>query len=326
MPPHRHAGTHLAALATLWTLAACAARPPTVQRSSSTEHQVATAGRSSAGVPGVIVMAHGGDEGWNASVEAAVAPLRDRLPVEIAFGMADSNTLEAALGRLAAEGVTRAAVVRLFVSGESFLHPTEYLLGLRSDPPRVAMIGHKMVDGSTVDPIATDLELLLAREGLAGSDEVAEIVTERAAVAGTPPGGTGVVMIGHGMGDEGKNRRVLARMQRTAGHLHDLGYAEVEVATLREDWPKARAASEERIRRVVARMNASWDTVVVIPYRVSGFGPYAQVLEGLEYLATEGFLPHPRISDWIEAQALEHLGEGSTGAGNHNQPKVGPTQ
>jgi len=90
MPGHRHAGTHLTALATLWTLAACAARPPTLQTSLSTEHPTATAGTSSTEVPGVIVMAHGGDEGWNASVEAAVAPLRDRLPVEIAFGMADS--------------------------------------------------------------------------------------------------------------------------------------------------------------------------------------------------------------------------------------------
>ena len=287
---------------------------------------MATARASSTEVPGVIVMAHGGDERWNASVEAAVAPLRDRLPVEIAFGMADPNTLEAALDRLAAEGVTRAAVVRLFVSGESFLHPTEYLLGLRSDPPRMAMIGHTMVDGSTLDPIATDLELLLARDGLAGSDEVAEIVTERAAVAGTPPAGTGLVMIGHGMGEEVENRRVLSQMEQTAVHLRKVGYAEVEVATLREDWPKARAASEERIRKVVARMNASWETVVVIPYRVSGFGPYAQVLEGLEYLPTEGFLPHPRISDWIEAQALERLGQGSIRAGNHNQPKVRSTQ
>lgn len=326
MPGHRHASTHLAALATLWTLAACAARPPTVQTSRSTEHPMATARASSTEVPGVIVMAHGGDEGWNASVEAAVAPLRDRLPVEIAFGMADPNTLEAALDRLAAEGVTRAAVVRLFVSGESFLHPTEYLLGLRSDPPRMAMIGHTMVDGSTLDPIATDLELLLARDGLAGSDEVAEIVTERAAVAGTPPAGTGLVMIGHGMGEEVENRRVLSQMEQTAVHLRDIGYAEVEVATLREDWPEARAASEERIRKVVARMNASWETVVVIPYRVSGFGPYAQVLEGLEYLPTEGFLPHPRISDWIEAQVLERLGQGSIKAGNHNQPKVRSTQ
>ena len=282
-------------------LAACAANPANVPVFRS------AAGESASATPGVLVMAHGGGDDWNASVEAAVAPLRGRVPVAIAFGMADPNTLEAALGTLAAHGVTHAALVRLFVSGESFLHPTEYLLGMRSDPPRVAMVGHRMVDGATLDPIATGMRVLLVREGLAGSEEVAEILGERAAVAETVPEQTAVVMIGHGMGDEGENDRLLALMTETAAHLRDIGYAEVEVATLREDWPGPRAAAEERIRAVVARMNANWDTVVVIPYRVSGFGPYANVLEGLEYVPSKGFLPHPRITDWIEARALERL-------------------
>ena len=73
---------------------------------------------------GILVMAHGGDPAWNLDVEATVAPLREKYPVEIAYGMARTSTLREAVQRLESRGVERIAVVRMFVSGESFLEPT----------------------------------------------------------------------------------------------------------------------------------------------------------------------------------------------------------
>ena len=67
------------------------------------------------GKRGVIVMAHGGDAGWNAEVEAAVVPLRARHDVEIAYGMAECATLKEATRRLESRGATTIVVVRLFV-------------------------------------------------------------------------------------------------------------------------------------------------------------------------------------------------------------------
>jgi hypothetical protein len=49
---------------------------------------------------------------------------------------------------------------------------------------------------------------------------------------------------------------------------------------------------------------AAGETVLVIPFRLSGFGPYAKVLEGWDYRAGEALLPHPAVSDW----ALEKAG------------------
>ncbi len=54
------------------------------------------------------------------------------------------------------------------------------------------------------------------------------------------------------------------------------------------------------MRRFVTERSASGDRVIVVPFRLSGFGPYAEVLHGLSYVATAGFLPHPTITDWIE--------------------------
>lgn len=62
-----------------------------------------------------------------------VDPLRDEIPTVVAFGMADRKSLETAIRELEARGIRRIAVVRLFISGSSFLERTERLLGL--DPP-----------------------------------------------------------------------------------------------------------------------------------------------------------------------------------------------
>ena len=80
---------------------------------------------------GVLVMAHGGDPAWNKVVEEAVAPLRAKRPTALAYGMADSDALQHAVYDLERRGVRKIAVVRLFLSGDSFLTRTEKILGLK---------------------------------------------------------------------------------------------------------------------------------------------------------------------------------------------------
>ena len=263
-----------AALAVLWALSGCASAnvsPRFAEPVAGPEANPPSAAAETR--PGVLVMAHGAGEDWNGRVEAALEPLRDRIPVALALGMADPGTLQAALHVLEDEGVNTVAVVRLFVSGASFLHPTEFLLGLRPDAPRMAMVGHRMVDGSELDPLATSGRILLTREGLAGSDEVTGILLDRAGSAGPHPPETGLLLLAHGMGAEAENRQLLDAMQRSARALRSAGYGEVRLATLREDWAEARAEAERGIRAAVADMGERGRRVLVVPYRVSGFGP-----------------------------------------------------
>lgn len=253
--------------------------------------------------PGLLLMAHGGGPEWDGRVLATVADLRARMPVSVAFGMANPHTLQAALDSLQNQGVRTVAVVRLFISGDSFLHPTEYLFGLRADAPARAMVGHQWVDGDELAQLRTDARILLDLEGMVGSAEAAQILLARADAHSSDPPGTGVVLIAHGMGAEDENRAVLAAMDDAAAKLRSNGYAEVEVATLREDWAAERARAEEHIRATVARMGSEHDRVVVIPYRISGFGPYARVLDGLDYVGTQGLLPHELVTEWITGRA-----------------------
>lgn len=264
-------------------------------------------------VPGLLVMAHGGDEAWNAAVEDALAPLRDRYPMALAFGMADPASLSGGLDALAAQGVKRVAVVRLFLDGRSFLHQTEYFLGLREQPPARFVLhgggdhdthggGHSSAHGDP-QPIEHALDIALSTVGLMQAEEVAAVLTARATSVGTDPDGESVLVLAHGTGDDVENARWVAAMEHLTSPLRAAGYHAVRVETLREDWPEPRAAAKRAIRAFVAAEAADGRRVLVVPFRLAGLGPYRDVLDGLDYTASEeGILPHAAVTKWVDRQ------------------------
>ncbi len=253
---------------------------------------------------GVLVMAHGGSEAWNLAVHEAIESMASTMPTEIAFGMANPISLGASVASLEEAGVERIAVVRMFLSGESFADQTRYLLGLTSTPPEhFLLMGEAMRLGPTPAPLAHQSEIVTHDEGIMLSPEATEIVTARAVALAHDPSEESVLLLAHGMGDEGANERVIEAMSRAADRLSDEGFAAVEVETLREDWAQKRAEAETRVRAFVRDESSKGRRVIVVPYRLSGFGPYAEVLSGLSYTAAEGLLPHPRITDWVARTA-----------------------
>lgn len=248
---------------------------------------------------GILVMAHGGDAEWNRSVEAALRPLAATSPTALAFGMANPYTLQAGLDDLHDQGVARVAVVRMFLSGESFLDQTEYFLGLSQAPPEhFVLMGPAASDPDARAPLAHSMEIATHSTGILDSGHAGDIMIDRAGALSVDPSSEAVLLIAHGMGDEAANDRVLASMRRVADRLDTAGYADVDVTTLREDWEEKRVAAEKQIRDYVEGQSSE-RSVLVIPVRLSGFGPYATVLEGLAYRAGDGLLPHEGISGWV---------------------------
>lgn len=291
-----------------------------------------------AGKRGILVMAHGGSPEWNAQVGGAVEPLRARWPVEVSYGMAVPSGIEAAVARLEARGVDEIAVVRLFVSGESWREETRYILGLRPDLPPEQIAAHATLDqakphgaksahgsqgqgaahgsdgghgghgGHKMEaprPIAHRARLAMSHDGLGDSALIDEVLVDRVRALSRDPASETVLVIAHGPGDDAEDERWIAGMKQRLAGLSAVGvFRAVEVATLREDWPEKRAAAEKNIRAIVARGSAGGGKVVVVPFRVAGFGPYRDVLAGLDYVADgKGFLPHPSITRWIEETA-----------------------
>ncbi len=276
---------------------------------------------------GILVMAHGGDPAWNRDVEATVAPLREKYPVEIAYGMARTSTLREAVQRLESRGVERIAVVRMFVSGESFLEPTEYILGLRpaldgARPQPMAGAEHATHDDHAPgpdhaaptttmvmekpEPIDTRATILLSNSGVGESPLIDRILVDRVAALSTDPGRESVLIIAHGPGDDTENEAWLLHMDARAKAIEALGpFRSVDCQTLREDWPHRRAEAEQRITRHVEQASRDGLRMIIVPFRVAGFGPYREVLDGLDYVADgKGFCPHPLMTEWIEQTAL----------------------
>lgn len=260
---------------------------------------------SGSGTLGVLVMAHGGGEGWNDAVLEAVAPVSRVVPTAVAFGMADPATLGAALDSLEGLGVERVAVVRMFLSGASFLDQTEYLLGLSDTPPAFFVSGHG--DGHEPPPLDHDLTIETHRDGMVDAVEARDIVAERVLSLSVAPARESVLLIAHGMGEEELNDQLLEAMANLEAAIAERPFGEVRSATLREDWAEARAAAEREIQDFVRSENERGRSVIVVPVRLSGFGPYGEVLEGLDYVAGEGLLPHERVTDWIMFTACEIL-------------------
>lgn len=272
--------------------------------------------------PGILLMAHGGDDAWNGAVETTVAPLRSKYPTEIAFGMARSSTIRNAVQRLEEQGVRRIAVVRMFISADSFLERTEDILGLGDAPPEVQRASghaqhetHEESSGShqmeAPERISAKSSFVLSRAGVAESSLIDEILVDRVRALSTDPGRESVLILAHGPGDEAENERWLAHMRQRAQRIHEIGpFRHVECETLREDWSGRRAEAERRIRQYVESAARDGGRVIVVPFRVAGFGPYKKVLAGLNYVADgRGFCPHSHMTQWIEQTARACFGD-----------------
>lgn len=257
---------------------------------------------------GVLVMAHGGSPEWNRGVLESLAPLRNRYDIEVAFGMADAASIQAAVEKLEARGARRIGVVRLFVSGESWFDRTAQILGIQSGAPPRPHHAHDAAGheghGMEFWRVDSDATFAMTTEGLADAAVMGPVLADRARALSRDPAHEDVLILAHGPGDDAENARWLAAIDARADYVRAaLPFRRVEVATLREDWPEKRKAAEDRIRAYVARAAQEGGRAIVIPYRVHGFGPYAKVLEGLDYASDgKGLLPHPNVTAWIEDQ------------------------
>jgi hypothetical protein len=257
---------------------------------------------------GVLVMAHGGPPEWNQAVLDAVAPLRSRYRIEVAFGMADAGSMEQSVRRLESEGARRIGVVRLFASGESWRDRTAQILGIAPGAPARPQHAEHAAEGHHGHAMGywkldTQAAYALSDEGLLEAPAMGAILADRARAVSRNPAQEDVLVLAHGPDSDAENERWLAQLNARADAVRAVGFRRVQVETLREDWPDKRRAAEARIRDFVETAARSGGTAIVLPFRLQGFGPYAKVLTGLDYVADQhGLLPHPNVTNWIEQQ------------------------
>ena len=281
-----------------------------VQACSTTQNTASGQFQAKGAKFGLLLMAHGGTEEWNEAVQNATTEISDKYPVEIAFGMADAGSIEESIRRLEGLGVEDVGVVRMFVSGESWYERTQQILGILEGAPSK---GADETAPNTFMPmgfwkIETDIKFHLSEDGLADATEMDEVIVSRIKGLIRQPEREVAIVIAHGTGsDEEDSRWVKKITQRTQPAKLTLGRRDIKVFTLREDWFAKRGEAESNIRTYMESVINDGLNPLVIPFRVHGFGPYARVLEGLDYRADKlGLLPHENVNLWV-ANQLELL-------------------
>ena len=277
--------------------------------------------------PGILLLAHGGQPQWNERVHAVAATANQSQPTEVAFGMASRASIQGAIDKLAARGVTEIVAVPLFVSSHSsVITSTEYLLGLRPEAPKdlaifakmnhashgaPAAVDHSAHGGPAVDPaspVTTTLKIrmtpALNRHPLIGA-----IVADRAKSISKLPEKEAVILVAHGPVPDDDNRRWLEDMAVLAEQTRaSAPYASVDYLTVRDDaGPAMREAATKELRDKVQAQLAQGRRVLIVPHLMS-FGGIEQGvrkrLEGLDYTMTEqALMPDDRIVQWVIASA-----------------------
>ena len=245
-------------------------------------------------------------------------------PTEVAFGMATRATIQAALDRLVARGVTRVVAVPLFVSSwSSVIASTEYLLGVRADAPPELAIYAKMShsqgssdasrhdDRDTSDarmPIRTSVPIRMA-PALNDHPIVAQILTSRARSISRNVAEEAVVLVAHGPTADDENRKWQVDMASLAEQMgRVIRFASIDTVTLRDDAPKAiRDRATAGLRALVTNRISEGRRVLIVPLLVSFGGIERGLRQRLEVLAyampKAALVPDDRLVAWVLAMA-----------------------
>jgi sirohydrochlorin ferrochelatase len=278
---------------------------------------------------GILLLAHGGSANWNNAVTDLTARVNERVPTEVAFGMATRQNIQAAIDRLTTRGVKAITAVPLFVSSHSsVITSTEYLLGLRDEAPKDLAIFAKMnhgqhgaapapngtngdghahheamaVDGTT--RVKTTARIRMTK-ALDDHRIVSDILTSRARSISTTPESEVAILVAHGPVPADDNARWLANMKVHAGRINEaMPFARVEYLTVRDDAPEAiKKEATEEFRALVTKAVAENRRVLIVPLLLSYGGIEQGVrkrLDGLTYtIASQALMPDDRLIDWV---------------------------
>ena len=278
--------------------------------------------------PGILLLAHGGSAEWNAHVTTLAGQVNQSKPTEVAFGMATRASLQAAVDRLRARGVTDIVAVPLFVSSwSSVITSTEYLLGQRAVAPPELEIYAKMshtppapsaaaapehaahADDQVAQakvPVTASVPIRMT-SALNDHPVVADILASRARSISRNPGSEAVIVVAHGPSRDEENQRWLTDMASLAARIgRTEPYGSIDYLTLRDDAPKPiRDQATAELRAIVTKRLNEGKSVLIVPLLVSFGGierGLRERLDGLPYTMPDAALvPDQRLVSWVLA-------------------------
>lgn len=276
---------------------------------------------------GILVLAHGSnDTTWNNTIHRVVAPIKKEYKVEVAFGMANSMTMQAGIDKLETAGINEIVVVPLFVSSYSpIIRQNEYLLGLRdklADKPMPIMHGMhgggkmRMEFPETLDQLDFSADIILTKP-LDDHPLVVEIIMDRIKSVSTNPEKETILLVAHGPNSDADNKSWVKTIENIGNQIEQKysvkgeSFKDIISLTVRDDAdPEVYEAAKQEFRSYVSEADKNGEAIV-IPILLSKGGVearYLNRLEGLDYTwSGETILPHKNITQFIQVSIEEAL-------------------
>lgn len=260
---------------------------------------------SKPGEIGVVLMPHGSNKLWNDTVEKTIEPLKDRYPIEIAYGMADYSTIQEAVSRLEARGIRRIIFGRMYALQESMKAESDYILGLSREP---VIRRHHSADFRQLRSSA----VFTTFGGYEEDPNIASVLLERVNEMSRNPEKETVLLISHGSGDDELNKKWLSIMGRNVENMKKAStkrFKSIKAATLREDWPDKMKDSLMEIKQIIEEGSRD-GRVIIIPNRLAESGFYREVLEGFHFdMNPNGIAPHHFVTEWLEREIKKAIND-----------------
>jgi sirohydrochlorin cobaltochelatase len=266
---------------------------------------------------GVLIVAHGANDGWNARVDTLAAAVRRggrvRGPVGVSFLMGPAAATRrfqdevAALGRA---GAKRVVVVPMLVSSVSgHADQIRYLVGAL-DSLDADMTHHLHMSGIARPVGGPRLSMAPA---LDDAPELADVLATRAKALVPDTRGRALLLLGHGPNVSEEYAAWMRALRPVADSIKArAGFASVVVELVRDDAPaEVRAEAVLRSRELIALQRAATgQDVVVVPILVSSGSLNRTTvpadLAGLPIVYSgDPLLFDPAIARWVERRVME---------------------
>jgi sirohydrochlorin ferrochelatase len=267
---------------------------------------------------GTVIVAHGGDERWNAQVLEVARQAKTGGPVLVSFLMgpaAKDHRFQDAVDSLARLGVRHAVVVPMLVSSHSGHYDQIRWLTGAMDTLSAGMLHHLHMAG--IDRPNADVALHLAA-ALDSAPQLGRVLAERArTTAGGTLEGRAVFLVGHGPNDAEDYARWMAALRPVADTVAaHTGAKSVMIELVRDDAPPmVRAEAVTRIRELIGLQRAATNAdVVVVPILIAdGYVSRVKLPKDLAGLPIAyqpaGLLPHAAMAEWVEERVRRAVAE-----------------
>ena len=268
------------------------------------------------GPVGTVIIAHGGDTGWNARVLEVAGAVRTGGPVEVSFLMgpaAAERRFQDVVSALESKGVSAIVVVPMLVSSHSGHYDQIRWLAGENVTLDSVMQHHLHMAGIT--RARTRLPIHVTR-AMDDAPQVARVIADRALGLAPEPGGRALFIVGHGPNSAEDYASWMKNLRPIADSVRAwTGFRDVRVDVVRDDAPApVRAEAVLRVRELIAmQRQLTQREVIVVPILVSkGAVSRDRIpadLAGLPVIyGGEPLLPHPSMSRWVEARVREAVG------------------